>query len=119
MCQIIIDPTKKDALVNVLTNGPEVKEEPAIIDVLKTTVNTLEKQYNEFFGGEKKYFEDLKASQTYVTITNYTLPKIPSLIKSTTPPTQDLEQKKTIIKNLYASQNLNTDSTFNGKVTFN
>jgi len=119
MCQIIIDPTKKDALVNALTNGPEVKEEPAIIDVLKTTVNTLEKQYNEFFGGEKKYFEDLKASQTYVTITNYTLPKIPSLIKSTTPPTQDLEQKKTIIKNLYASQNLNTDSTFNGKVTFN
>ena len=119
MCQIIIDPTKKDALVNALTNGPEVKEEPSIIDVLKATVNELEKQYNEFFGGEKKYFEDLKASQTYVTITNYTLPKIPSLIKSTTPPTQDLEQKKTIIKNLYASQNLNTDSTFNGKVTFN
>jgi hypothetical protein len=51
-------------------------------------------------------------------LTEYTLPVIPKVAKWSSPPTVDVEQKKIKIKNLYSNQNLNTDTTFNGKVTF-
>jgi hypothetical protein len=119
MSPIITDPTKKDSLITALTNGPEVKEEPSIIPVIRVIVNNLETTFNNFYNSEKKYFDDLKVSNVYKTITTYVLPKIPSAVSSVTPPTSNVESKTKIIKDLYASQNLNTDSTFNGKVTFN
>ena len=119
MSQIFTDPTKKEKLFTQLTDGPEVKSESDIIPAIKTLLNNLEESYTKKFNAEKKYFDDLKVSQDYITIKSYTLPNIPSSVKWTSPPTTNVEQKTKTIKNLYATQNLNTDTTFNGKVTFN
>jgi hypothetical protein len=119
MSQILTDPSKRTVLIDALTNGPEVKDEPTIIPVIREIVNNLGTSFNNFYNAEKKYFDDLKVSDVYKTITTYVLPTIPSVVSSVTPPTTNVESKTKIIKDLYASQNLNTDSTFNGKVTFN
>ena len=119
MSKILTDPSKRTVLIDALTNGPEVKDEPTIIPVIREIVNNLGTSFNNFYNAEKKYFDDLKVSDVYKTITTYVLPTIPSVVSSVTPPTTNVESKTKIIKDLYASQNLNTDSTFNGKVTFN
>ena len=112
------DKTKKETFLTELSNGEEVKKEPKVLVALTELVNTLSTRYTEIFEKEKKYFDDLKISQDFKTLTEYTLPVIPNVAKWTSPPTVDVEQKKVKIKDLYANQNLNTDTTFNGKVTF-
>jgi hypothetical protein len=101
-----------------LSNGEEVKKDEKVKEALTNVVNSLSQRYTEIFEKEKKYFDDLKASQDFKTLTEYTLPVIPKVAKWSSPPTVDVEQKKVKIKDLYSNQNLNTDTTFNGKVTF-
>jgi len=119
MAQELIDTNKRSAFITNLTNGPQVKEEPSVINILENIVNNLGKTFTEFYESEKKYFNFLKTEPEYIKISKYQLPKIPTIVQSTTPATQDVDNKKTIIKNLYANQNVSKDATFNGKVTFN
>ena len=119
MSQIFTDTTKKDKLYEDLVNGPEVKDEEDIKPAIKTLIDNLSNSFTKKFNKEKEYFDGKKEDQDYVTLKSYVLPTIKSVVGWTSPPTSNLEQKNKIIKNLYANQNLNTDTTFNGKVTFN
>ena len=118
MSSILTDSTKKETFLTELSNGEEVKKDEKVKEALTNVVNSLSQRYTEIFEKEKKYFDDLKASQDFKTLTEYTLPVIPKVAKWSSPPTVDVEQKKVKIKDLYSNQNLNTDTTFNGKVTF-
>ena len=119
MAQIMVDSTKKQKLITDLTDGPEVKKEPEIIEALNEVVNSISIRYENNYNDESSLFNDLESDVAWTDIKNYKLPTIPSIVSYTTPPTQDLETKNKKIKDLYASSNLNEDESFNGKVTFN
>ena len=111
--------TKKQKLITDLTDGPEVKKEPDIIEALNEVVDSISIRYENNYNDESSLFNDLESDVAWTDIKNYKLPTIPSIVSYTTPPTQDLETKNKKIKDLYASSNLNEDESFNGKVTFN
>ena len=119
MSQIFTDDVRKEKLFTELTNGEEVKSEKDIIPVIRAIIDNLSKTFKKEFDGEKDYFNTQKDSEELITIKNYVLPSIKSSVSYVTPPTDNVEQKTTKVKNLYSTQNLNTDTTFNGKVTFN
>ena len=119
MSQIFTDTTKKDKLFSDLTSGSDVKSEPEIIPVIKETIDNIASRYKTNYESENKLFSDLEIDEKFVTIKNYVLPSINKVVGYTTPPTVDTEIKIKKLKDLYSSQNLNSDDTFNGKVTFN
>jgi hypothetical protein len=119
MSQIFTDTTKKDTLFTDLTSGPDVKNEPEIIPAIKETIDEIASRYKTNYDSELKLFSDLEVSEEFVTIKNYVLPSIGKVVDYTTPPTVDVDVKTKKLKDLYSSQNLNSENTFNGKVTFN
>ncbi len=119
MSQIFTDTTKKDTLFTDLTSGPDVKNEPEIIPAIKETIDGIASRYKTNYDSELKLFSDLEVSEEFVTIKNYVLPSIGKVVDYTTPPTVDVDVKTKKLKDLYSSQNLNSENTFNGKVTFN
>jgi hypothetical protein len=119
MSPIILDSTKRQTLITDLTSGPDVKAEPDIIPAIEKVINSLVNNYKIEYDAETKIFTDLESGQAFTTIKSEKLPTIPSVVGYITPPTIDVEVKTKKIKDLYANQNLNTDKSFNGKVTFN
>ena len=119
MSPIILDSTKRQTLITDLTSGPDVKAESDIIPAIEKVINSLVNNYKIEYDAETKIFTDLESGQAFTTIKSEKLPTIPSVVGYITPPTTDVEVKTKKIKDLYANQNLNTDKSFNGKVTFN
>jgi len=119
MSQIFTDDTKKETLFNDLTSGPDVQQEEGVTEAIREIIDTISSRYKTYYTAEKELFSTLETSEQFVTIKSYILPSINNLVTYTTPPTVDVEVKTKKIKDLYASQNLNDNKTFNGKVTFN
>ena len=119
MSPIILDSTKRQTLITDLTSGPDVKAEPEIIPAIEKVINSLVDNYKLEYDAETKIFTDLESGEAYTTIKSEKLPTIPSVVGYITPPSAPVDVKTKKIKDLYANQNLNTDNTFNGKVTFN
>jgi hypothetical protein len=119
MSQIFTDDTKKETLFNDLTSGPDVQQEEGVTEAIREIIDTISSRYKTYYAAEKQLFSTLETSEQFVTIKSYILPSINNLVTYTTPPTVDVEIKTKKIKDLYASQNLNDNKTFNGKVTFN
>ncbi len=107
--------------VNDLVSGPEIKNNPTIIDLVKRACNNVKEDYIPFQEIWTKVFTDIEKSQDYVTVTTFKLPDGQvKVCNYKTPITDNTNQKNKKLKDLYSSVNLNDNKkTFNGKVTFN
>jgi len=108
--------------INDLTNGTEIKQNPALVEGIKKISEELKAQYTEIQTFYKDAFnKDIAESPTYKTATTWKVPD--NTVKTCNyiyPATQDLQVRTKRLKDLYSNINLNEDKkTFNGKVTLN
>ena len=107
--------------VNDLVSGPEIKNNPTIVEKTKQQCENIKGNYEKFQAEWTKTFTEIEKSQDYVTVTTFKLPD--AQVKKcnfVTPATDNVNQKNKKLKDLYSSVNLNDNKkTFNGKVTFN
>jgi hypothetical protein len=109
--------------VNELTSGPEVKANPGLVTLITKICGDLKIKYASINTSLVKRIDDLKNNATTKAYENAVKYKLPDTTVKTcnyiTPPTDNVEQRTKRIKDLYSSNNLNNNDTFNGKVTFN
>jgi len=121
MSKILTDPQKINSTISYLTSGPEISKNNNLVNQISDKCLFFGeefKEYDEFF---IKKFKQSKESEEFKDIINFTLP-INKITKCnyTSNVTNNTNDKKKIIKNLYSNVNLNNKKdTFNGKVTFN
>jgi len=117
-----LNPDSFTKLQNFLTEGPEIKTNPIVVEGIKKSCETFKVECVNFQDLTKQnYFDKVVGDQRYVSATTWKLPD--NTIKKcnyTTNVTQDVQTKTKRIKDLYSNINLNSDNnTFNGKVTLN